>query len=59
MAPSTPIAEQLVPEEVAVDLPDSLRDGLGALVQRSGITMNTVIQAAWGVLLSRLLSRET
>ncbi len=58
LAPSTPIAEQLVPEEVAVDLPDSVRDGLGALVQRSGITMNTVIQAAWGVLLSRMLSRD-
>ncbi len=58
LAPSTPIAEQLVPEEVGVDLPDSVRDGLGALVQRSGITMNTVIQAAWGVLLSRMLSRD-
>ncbi|RQO39893.1 non-ribosomal peptide synthetase, partial [Rhodococcus sp. KBW08] len=58
LAASAPIAEQLVPEEVAVDLPDSVLDGLGALVQRSEITMNTVIQAAWGVLLSRMLSRD-
>ncbi|NRH35811.1 amino acid adenylation domain-containing protein, partial [Rhodococcus sp. MS13] len=58
LAASAPTADQVVPEEVAVDLPDSVLDGLGGLVQRSGITMNTVIQAAWGVLLSRMLSRE-
>ncbi|MFE5647485.1 amino acid adenylation domain-containing protein, partial [Rhodococcus sp. NPDC056516] len=58
LADPAPNVEQGVPEEVIVDLPEPVVDGLSALVQRSGITMNTVVQAAWGVLLSRLLSRE-
>nr|EJI95569.1 non-ribosomal peptide synthase domain TIGR01720 domain protein [Rhodococcus sp. JVH1] len=47
-----------VPGEVDVALPVTLIEALAALTQRGGVTMNTVVQAAWGLVLSRLLSRD-
>lgn len=58
LAPSAPGAHLAVPAEVDIDVPAPVFDALTATAQRSGVTMNTVIQAAWGVLLSRLLSRD-
>jgi amino acid adenylation domain-containing protein/non-ribosomal peptide synthase protein (TIGR01720 family) len=58
LAPSASGGHRAVPAEVDIDLPASVLDALTATAQRSGVTMNTVIQAAWGVLLSRLLSRD-
>ncbi|PQP10869.1 non-ribosomal peptide synthetase, partial [Rhodococcus opacus] len=47
-----------VPQELDVELPAPVRGGLAAVAERAGVTVNTVIQAAWGMLLSRLLSRD-
>ncbi|MGW6376760.1 non-ribosomal peptide synthase/polyketide synthase, partial [Rhodococcus sp. NPDC055112] len=46
-----------LPEELLVELPDELVDGMGRMARARGVTVNTVVQAAWGLLLARLLSR--
>ncbi|OYD69574.1 non-ribosomal peptide synthase protein (TIGR01720 family)/amino acid adenylation domain-containing protein [Rhodococcus sp. OK302] len=58
LAPPGSAAAYGVPEDVDIVLPDTVRDALAEVVRSGGITMNTVVQAAWGVLLSRLLSRD-
>ncbi|WP_245814107.1 condensation domain-containing protein, partial [Rhodococcus marinonascens] len=58
LAPGASPDQNEVPAEVDITLPDKVIEELGVLVSRLGITMNTVIQAAWGLLLSRLLSRD-
>ncbi|WP_169588536.1 non-ribosomal peptide synthase/polyketide synthase [Antrihabitans stalactiti] len=47
-----------LPDEIDVELGDELIEQLAALVQRTGITLNTVVQSGWAVLLSRLLARD-
>ncbi len=44
----------------AVDAPitPQLADSIADLARHHGVTVNTVIQAAWGIMLSRLLSRD-
>ncbi|WP_072751834.1 non-ribosomal peptide synthetase [Rhodococcus maanshanensis] len=53
-----PAAGLGLPGEVDVALPAGLVDALGELARGHGVTLNTVIQTAWGLLLSRLLSRD-
>ncbi|WP_051637413.1 non-ribosomal peptide synthase/polyketide synthase [Rhodococcus sp. UNC363MFTsu5.1] len=53
-----PAAGLGLPGEVDVALPAGLVDALGELARGQGVTLNTVIQTAWGLLLSRLLSRD-
>ncbi|WP_097213760.1 MULTISPECIES: non-ribosomal peptide synthase/polyketide synthase [unclassified Rhodococcus (in: high G+C Gram-positive bacteria)] len=53
-----PAAGLGLPGEVDVALPAGLVDALGELARAHGVTLNTVIQTAWGLLLSRLLSRD-
>ncbi|MFC7449655.1 non-ribosomal peptide synthase/polyketide synthase [Rhodococcus daqingensis] len=53
-----PAAGLGLPGEVDVELPAGLVDALGDLARGHGVTLNTVIQTAWGLLLSRLLSRD-
>ncbi|ODU06953.1 MAG: hypothetical protein ABS81_03050 [Pseudonocardia sp. SCN 72-86] len=53
MAPGAPRASGL-PEAVVVDVPD----GLPALARRLGLTVNTLVQAAWGLVLGRLSGRR-
>ncbi|TWJ22964.1 non-ribosomal peptide synthetase [Micromonospora endolithica] len=38
--------------EAAVDLPDALSAGLAQAARHCGVTLNTVVQAAWGLTLS-------
>jgi aspartate racemase len=38
--------------QVAADLPDALSDGLAQAARRCGVTLNTVVQAAWGLTLA-------
>ncbi|MDJ0382275.1 non-ribosomal peptide synthetase [Streptomyces sp. G-G2] len=45
-------------EKLSVTFGGALVAGLTALAGRHGTTMNTVVQAAWGLLLSRLTGRE-
>src|SRR5207253_2101141 len=46
------------PEQLAVALDPELTDALGARAEQHGITLNTIIQAAWGLLLARLTGRN-
>ncbi|RZL84407.1 MAG: non-ribosomal peptide synthetase [Rhodococcus sp. (in: high G+C Gram-positive bacteria)] len=57
LAPQTLVVPHGVPEEIDIALPPTLVEALAAVGQR-GITINTTVQAAWGILLSRLLSRN-
>ncbi|WP_235916337.1 non-ribosomal peptide synthase/polyketide synthase [Antrihabitans cavernicola] len=58
LAPGADVDAPLeIPAEQAVDLEPQLLAGLTAVCSAFGITMNTVVQASWGLLLSRLLSR--
>src|SRR2546427_222042 len=54
LAPVGPAREPLMPEQVGVTLPAGLTGELSELARRLGVTLNTVVQAAWGVLLGRL-----
>ncbi|RZL76343.1 MAG: amino acid adenylation domain-containing protein, partial [Rhodococcus sp. (in: high G+C Gram-positive bacteria)] len=58
VAPQASAALHGVPHNIDVALPTPVRDALTGMAERTGVTLNTVIQAAWGVLLSRLLSRD-
>ena len=46
------------PELLRYELPHSLSARLVEQARHSGVTLNTVIQAAWGILLARLLRRD-
>ncbi|MGH8910554.1 MAG: non-ribosomal peptide synthetase, partial [Egibacteraceae bacterium] len=48
----------LVPDEVAVELSEELTAALTGQARRLGVTPNTVVQGAWGVLLARLTGRD-
>ncbi|MBA8959333.1 amino acid adenylation domain-containing protein/non-ribosomal peptide synthase protein (TIGR01720 family) [Rhodococcus percolatus] len=58
LAPHASSEQHGVPGEVDIALPAALIGALDTMVTRHGVTMNTVVQAAWGILLSRLLSRR-
>ncbi|HWM07337.1 MAG TPA: amino acid adenylation domain-containing protein [Actinophytocola sp.] len=47
-----------LPARVVVDLPDGLVAGLSALARREGLTVNTIVQGAWGLLLGKLTGRD-
>ncbi|MGW1978275.1 amino acid adenylation domain-containing protein [Streptomyces sp. NPDC001889] len=47
-----------LPEEVGARLPQHLTERLTALARAHGVTLNTVVQTAWGLLLSRLTGRR-
>ncbi|TQC40107.1 amino acid adenylation domain-containing protein, partial [Rhodococcus sp. WS4] len=44
--------------EVAVSLDEQMTARLSSLAARLGVTVNTLMQAAWGVLLGRMTSRD-
>ncbi|MGW2348910.1 non-ribosomal peptide synthase/polyketide synthase [Actinacidiphila glaucinigra] len=47
-----------VPRTHTVEADEELTRALGALARRRGLTVNTLVQAAWGVVLSRLTGRD-
>jgi amino acid adenylation domain-containing protein/non-ribosomal peptide synthase protein (TIGR01720 family) len=47
-----------VPEELLHRVPEQLSAALNAAARRCGVTINTVVQAAWGVLLGRLTGHD-
>ena len=47
-----------LPETLRIDLPDELMQRLTRQARTLGVTLNTVVQAAWGVLLGRLTHRH-
>nr|UNQ78280.1 non-ribosomal peptide synthetase [Microbispora sp.] len=58
MAPGTVLGGAGMPEQIRVELPEELTRSLRATAQRYGVTMNTLMQAGWGLLLSRILGRH-
>nr|AJV88377.1 MfnE [Streptomyces drozdowiczii] len=57
-APRTTKARPVAPGRVVVDLPAVLGTALTALARRSDLTVNTLFQGAWGLLLSRLTGQQ-
>jgi amino acid adenylation domain-containing protein/non-ribosomal peptide synthase protein (TIGR01720 family) len=45
-------------QEVQIDLPPDLADALGALAREGGLTLNTLVQGAWALLLARWSGRR-
>ncbi|MFG2132155.1 amino acid adenylation domain-containing protein [Streptomyces sp. NPDC048751] len=58
LAPADPDRVSVETEKLSVTFGGDLVAGLGALAGRHGTTMNTVVQAAWGLLLARLTGRD-
>ncbi|ALN64398.1 non-ribosomal peptide synthase TIGR01720 domain protein [Lysobacter antibioticus] len=56
IAPAT--TSPAVPDTLRIDLPDALVQSLTRLTRGLGVTLNTVVQAAWGLLLGRLTHRR-
>ncbi|MEU4091796.1 non-ribosomal peptide synthase/polyketide synthase [Streptomyces sp. NPDC026673] len=48
----------VVPRTHTVEAGEELTEALGALARRRGLTVNTLVQAAWSVVLSRLTGRD-
>ncbi|MFF5965052.1 amino acid adenylation domain-containing protein [Streptomyces collinus] len=56
LAPAAPTAPGL-PHELIVELPEDLTTHAETTARSLGVTLNTVVQGAWGVLLGRLTGR--
>ncbi|QDQ10097.1 non-ribosomal peptide synthetase [Streptomyces spectabilis] len=60
--PTLVVAEEsvrapVVPRPVTFELSDGLTDAMGALARAHGVTVNTVLQGAWALVLARLVGR--
>ncbi|MEV5575412.1 amino acid adenylation domain-containing protein [Spirillospora sp. NPDC052269] len=53
-----PDAAPVVPERAAIHLDEDLTASLRALCRARGLTLNTVLQGAWGMLLAALTGRD-
>ncbi|MFF7730907.1 amino acid adenylation domain-containing protein [Streptomyces sp. NPDC008001] len=51
-------ASSVAPEVLPIVLPEELTAALTTTARSRGLTLNTVVQGAWGVLLGRLLGRD-
>ncbi|MFJ7205933.1 amino acid adenylation domain-containing protein [Streptomyces sp. NPDC098789] len=58
LAPADSDRPPVVPEKVSLMMPGDATGRLAALAARHGFTMNTVVQGAWGLLLSRITGRD-
>ncbi|MGH3686628.1 MAG: condensation domain-containing protein, partial [Pseudonocardiaceae bacterium] len=54
LAPIDPSRAPKLPEQITMKVPTQLTTALHDQARRHGLTLNTLIQGAWGVLLSRL-----
>ncbi|MFE2042881.1 amino acid adenylation domain-containing protein, partial [Streptomyces sp. NPDC059477] len=57
VAPADPDRPPVLPEKNALALSDALTGALATLGRRHGLTVNTVVQGAWAMLLARLTGR--
>ncbi|MCP1845860.1 amino acid adenylation domain-containing protein [Bradyrhizobium sp. USDA 4538] len=57
LAPIKP-AMPTMPQTLELNLPSSLTDALGQQTRRHGVTLNTLLQGAWGILLRQLTGRD-
>ncbi|OPF84591.1 non-ribosomal peptide synthetase [Streptomyces antioxidans] len=58
VAPGAAGREAVLPGRIVDELPEELTAALGELAGRHGLTMNAVVQGAWGMLLARLTGRN-
>ncbi|MFI8082094.1 amino acid adenylation domain-containing protein [Kitasatospora sp. NPDC086009] len=58
LAPQARERAALLPEEVVVEAPAGLGERLAAFGREHGLTLNTVLSGAWGLLLAGLTARE-
>ncbi|MBA8928840.1 amino acid adenylation domain-containing protein/non-ribosomal peptide synthase protein (TIGR01720 family) [Kutzneria viridogrisea] len=58
VAPAESARVSVIPEQIAVTVPEELSTRLTALARQREITLNTVLQAAWGVVLGRQTGRS-
>ncbi|WP_369182153.1 non-ribosomal peptide synthase/polyketide synthase [Streptomyces sp. Y1] len=58
ISPSDPSRRPVDPDRVMHDLSAEATARLGAFARRHGLTMNTVVQGAWALLLGRLTGRD-
>jgi amino acid adenylation domain-containing protein/non-ribosomal peptide synthase protein (TIGR01720 family) len=47
----------LIPDKLVVELPEDLTAALSDQARRLGVTLNTVVQGTWGILLGRITGR--
>ncbi|MEV6752601.1 amino acid adenylation domain-containing protein [Streptomyces sp. NPDC051214] len=57
LVPEQPGGAQVVPEPVPFELTEELTRGVTKLARSQGVTVNTVVQGAWALLLARLVGR--
>ncbi|OFA57824.1 hypothetical protein BEN35_04605 [Streptomyces fradiae] len=57
VAPAVPDRLPVFPGNVSGDLPEALTSGLAELARTAGVTVNTVVQGAWALVLARLAGR--
>ncbi len=57
VAPADPARAPSVPESVEIELPADLTRSLDELARGQGLTLNTVLQGAWAMVLARLAGR--
>jgi len=53
-----PLRAPVVPAQVTADLPADLSDRLIELARERGLTVNTLVQVGWGILVSTLTGRD-
>ncbi|MDG9720864.1 non-ribosomal peptide synthetase [Streptomyces sp. DH24] len=58
VAPDADDSVAALPGRITTDLPADTSARLAALARRLGVTVNTAVQAAWGLLLARLTGTE-
>ena len=58
LAAAQPGAAPALPEEIIVELPEALTEALSRQARSHGLTLNTILQGAWAILLGRLTGRD-
>ena len=58
LAPHDPGRAPVAPEQMRLALSATLTTALTALARQHGLTLNTLIQAGWAILLGRMTGRE-
>ncbi|MET7421076.1 amino acid adenylation domain-containing protein [Dactylosporangium sp. NPDC005555] len=58
IVPPDATRDGITPGYLDAAVPETLATAVGAAGRRLGVTVNTLVQAAWGVLLSRLTGRD-
>ncbi|MGY5036856.1 condensation domain-containing protein, partial [Streptomyces sp. 900116325] len=58
VAPADADGESVAPEMVVAELPEEFTSALVASARKAGLTVNTLVQGAWAVMLSRMTGRD-